>query len=187
MVEACAFLVFFSLLFASGVLFFINSAEVGYYKYKLACVTDRTAEYMAALVYFAGAENPNFAGTNRNSKATILVDKLLKDCGLPKSSSVETSIKGRLLTVKITVPDLQLFESSSMLPSKITLSDIAVVPIPISQPPAVMSLTYGGQKVLIPVYGSSTSVGTARFYNWGGSYFQSSFALPTGSAYTATP
>lgn len=185
--EACAFLVLFSILFVCGIVFFLNCAEVGYFKYKLGCVSDRTAEYMAASVYFAGAENPNFAGSNLHSKATILVNRLLKDSGLPNASLVETSVKGRLLAVKITVPDLPLFQGATLMPTKITISDVAVVPIPVSQPPAVMSLTYGGQRVFLPVYGSSTAVGPAKFYSWGGGYFQSSFQLPAGSGYTATP
>jgi hypothetical protein len=141
---------------------------------------------MASSVYFAGATNPNFAGSNLDAKSKVLVDRMLQDYGLPQSSSVSATVQGRLVVVKLVVPGVKLFPGVSLFPSTVTLSDVAAAPIPLTEPPALMSLTYGGQKVFVPVYGSDTNVGRANFYKWG-QHFQADLQLPTGSTYSATP
>jgi hypothetical protein len=184
--EAAAFLVFFAVFFVGAVVLFLDASILALNKYKLGCITDRAAEYIATEVYFAGAANANFAGPNLEQKTKVLVDRMLRDYGLPASSAVNARVQGRLVIVNVVVPNVKLYQTVNLFPTVATLSDIAAAPIPLTEPPALMSLTYGGQKVFIPVYGSDTNIGRAQFYPWG-QHFQADLQLPSGSTYSATP
>lgn len=71
--EAAAFLVFFSVFFVSAVVLFLDASILGLNKFKLGCITDSAAEYVATEVYFEGAANANFAGANLQQKSKVLV------------------------------------------------------------------------------------------------------------------
>jgi hypothetical protein len=149
------------------------------YKYKLGCVSDRTAEYMATLVYWSGASNPNFAGPNLQLHAQQLVNNLLNDYGLPPSSTVTanitTSASEQLITVGITVPNLKIIGGAVALPVSVTLSDTAVAAVPVSEPPGVVTFTNGTRTIFVPAFGAQ---GTAQFYNWTPSPFQADMSVP---------
>lgn len=156
-----------------------------YYKFKLGCVSDRSAEYLASLIYWSGSANPNFAGASLQLRAENLVNGLLANSGLPAASAVDASISGRLLTVSITVPGLRLINGTDALPISITLSDSAVAPIAVSQPPGVLGLNIPGSgTIYAPAYGKT---GATNFYTWTGRKFQAEIGAPSGSTYSETP
>jgi hypothetical protein len=198
--EGAASLVMITLVILLCVFLVFGAGAASYYKYKLGCVTDRTAEYLADLYYWNGAANPNFSGGSLPARAQELSSKLLTDYGLPPAITTDAYVSGQLLTVQVIVPGLQLLQGSSIFPVSLTLSDKAVVPIPLSEPPGVMAVTDGTLTVNVPVYGmnvppysnqgppgTGAPAGTAIFYPRPVSIFQADYGLPPGTTFSKTP
>jgi hypothetical protein len=186
-VEGAVGLVIIVFVSIGGLLLLTSIATSCYYKHKLGCVNDRAAEYLAALVFFDGAENPNFTGPSLQLRAKQLVDRLLFDYGMPASTSVTASISTspsrQLLTVESRVA-APLLKGSSVFPASVSIVDTAVVPVPLSQPPAVVTLSLGGNTMKMPAYGKAAS---ASFFNWTGTPFRATMTMPPGGTFGETP
>ncbi|MBX9686465.1 MAG: hypothetical protein K2X27_07170 [Candidatus Obscuribacterales bacterium] len=196
LIEGTAGVVVITLVFLAAVCFILGAGLSSYYKYRVANVVDRCAEYMSRQVVWAGMNNPDYAGKNLLPRSKTLVNKLLADSGLPQASLVEVVDSGTELTLHVKVDGLPLLPGSKSLPMTISMQDTAVAPIPDSKAPAIMSFTCGGMALYAPAYGlfvnpysSGSNLpaprGVASFYNLP-PHFQACLTMPAGSTYSQT-
>lgn len=181
--EGAAALIFITMLAVVSILFLIGTATLVYYKLKLAYVTDTAAVTAVQGRYWLGAQYPYplYNPVDVEKRTTDQAKSMMQQLGIGSSPEVAVDQSSfRIATINIDAGGLKLM-SGGVLPSSMTLKDIAARPYIQRHPIGVFGLTFNvtgvpnsGKGVYYPSYGAASgnsgpsSFPTVNFPYWQG-------------------